>query len=393
MTKKFDNLLEYLPGIRDAAKNLRENVLADLVMIGEIPAPTFNEEKRIQFLLQKFSECGLQNCSMDEKMNGFGILPGKQDTRNILVVANSDTLNEQDKNIMVEIRVDQVVGPFVGDNSLALAAMTSIPPLLEQMDIQLGSNLIFMAASRSLGRGNVEGLRFFLADGAMPIHFGLCIEGVQLGRLNYSCLGMLRGDIICRLPDDYDWSRFGSTGAIIPMNDVITRISNIPLPHRPLTNLILGSIQGGISYQNIARHTTLCFEVRSESATILNKVQQQMEDITAEVTANSGIDITLDIFARREPGGIKISHPLVRSARAVLKALDIQPMMYPTTSAVAAPLIHEKIPVVTLGVTRGERRNELEEIEEVVDIEPIPTGMAQLAGVLLAMDGGFADGR
>ena len=393
MTAKFDKLLEKLTSIRDAAESIRESILANLVMIGEVPAPTFHEEKRIELLLQRFSECGLQNCSIDEKMNGFGILPGKRGARNILIVANADTLDEHEKNTVIEIRADKVVGPFVGDNSLALAAMTSIPILLEKLDLQLKSNLIFMAASRSLGRGNMEGLRFFLSEGTMPVNFGLCVEGVQLGRLNYSCMGMLRGDIICRLPEDYDWSRFGSTGAIIPMNDVITRISKIPLPHRPMTNLILGSINGGISYQNIARHTTLCFEVRSESAAMLNQVEQQIEDITAEVTANSGIDITLDIFARRNPGGIKISHPLIRSTRDILNALNIQPMMYPTTSAVSAPLIYKKIPAVTLGFTTGKRRNELDEIEEVADIEPMSLGMTQLIGVLLSMDGGFADGE
>ena len=74
--------------------------------------------------------------------------------------------------------------------------MVSLPTLFEKLQIRLKSNLVFMAAVKSLGRGNLEGLKYFLANSSLPIHAGLCLEGVQLGRLNYSCLGMFRGEIV-----------------------------------------------------------------------------------------------------------------------------------------------------------------------------------------------------
>ena len=130
----------------------------------------------------------------------------------------------------------------------------------------------------------------------------LCLEGVQLGRLNYSCLGMLRGEVTVRLPDNYDWAQFGATGSIIPMNDVINRINKIALPRRPLTSIVLGSLEGGLTYSNIARETTLRFEVRSESAEILDQTGRQIGDIAQEVAAQSGVGVDIDLFARRQPG-------------------------------------------------------------------------------------------
>jgi len=366
---------------------MRDIILANLVTICEIPAPTFKEMRRIEALLLRFSECGLHNCSADEKGNAFGILPGEVGDRNIVLTTNVDTLIEEEATPNVEISKKQLIGPFLGDNSIALAAITSLPILLEKLDIKLDANLILMGSSQSLGRGNGEGLRFFLANSAVPVDCGICFESFQIERLNYNCLGMLQGDIHVRVPEDYNWVQFGATGAIIPMNDVIARISKIPVPHRPITSLVLGKIEGGVSYHNIAHQVTLGFEVRSESKKMLKEIELQIMDIAAEVAAHSGVKAKVNVFARRNPGGIKISHPLVRSARSIQKTLKIKSMMYPTTTALS-PFTDAKIPAITLGCTTAKRKGELAEIEEVAEINPIFTGMAQLVGLLLAIDGG-----
>ncbi len=370
---------------------MREELLANLVLIGEIPSPTGSEAARVQLLLERFSDAGMESCSADEKGNGVGVLKGSDGRRKILLMAYADTLVSDITDQTVELEKDQVVGPFVGDNSLALAALTCLPTMLERLDIKLQSDVIFMGAALTLGRGNLEGIKFMLTHAPAQINAGLCIESVQLGRLNYICLGMLRGEIVCRLPDDYNWVQFGATGSITSMNDVINCINAISLPRRPLSSIVLGSIQGGISYRNIARETKLCFEVRSESPEILSQIQKRMENIVMEVASQSGLEVTLDFFGRRDPGGMPISHPLVECGRSIISGLGIQPMMYPTTSAMCA-LVEHGIPSVTLGITTGERARVLDEIDEALAIEPMAAGMAQLVAMLLAIDRGACDG-
>jgi tripeptide aminopeptidase len=378
-------VIERLPAFREAAEQLREVVLANLVLIGELPAPTGGEEQRVGLLLQRLSESGLQQCSSDELGNGFGVIPGAAGRRNLLVVTNADSLVERAADQHVEIETDRVIGPFVGDNSLALAALASLPLLLERAGLRLRSNLVVMAAARTHKRANLEGLRHFLEHSAMPLAAGLWLESVQLGRLNYSCLGMMRGEIVCRLSENYDWAQFGSTGTITPMNDIISRINKIPVPRRPMTSVIFGSIHGGFTYNNIARETILGFEVRSESAEILVQMREQLEDIVEEAAAQLGVVATLDIIARREPGGLDIGHPLVRNGRAILTALGIVPQLYATTSALSA-FIERKVPAVTLAISTGERLSALDEIDEAVSLPGVWTGLAQLMGMLAAMD-------
>lgn len=385
MPEKPVNVIELLPRIRAAAGEMRETLVANVVMIGEIPAPTGNEESRARFFSQRLNENGLLHCFTDPMSNAFGLLPGTDGTRTIMVVANGDTLVYEAADQTVEVRPETLVGPFVVDNSLALGAISALPELFDKLHVRLQSNVLLLMASRSQGRGNLEGMKYFLSNSKIKPNAGICFEGVQLGRLNYTCLGMRRGEITCRLPDDYNWAQYGNTGAVVPMSDVISRIGKIAIPRRPLTSMVLGSIEGGVSYHNIARQTVLRFELRSESAEIMAQIEAQLDDIAEEVSSTFGIQAKLDIFAKREPGGIEIGHPFVRDARAILAALGLQPMLYPTTSVMSA-LVAEGIPSLTLGFTTGERRHDLDEIDETAEIGPMTTGLAQLAAVIISMD-------
>lgn len=386
----METILKDLPRIRAAAGELRDILLGDTIHIVERPALTGNEEKRVEFFVNRLAESGVVNTSIDEKGNGFGFLPGSEGKRNILLFGYADTYVEDPGDRTVEVESSRVVGPFVGDNSLALSALLLIPLLLEKLGLTPRSNLILMAAAKTLGRGNLEGLRSFLQSSFAPVHAGLCLESVQLGRLNYACLGLHRCEVTVRLPDNYNWVHYGSTGTITPMSEIITKINAIPVPRRPLTAIVLGSIAGGVSPRNIARETKLEFEIRSESPDILREVRAKIAAAVEEVGARSGMHARLDIVSERDPGGIDLTHPLVQNARAIMAALDIQPMMYATTSAMSA-LIDARIPALTLGITTGERLNELDEIDEALALAPMPAGIAHILGILLAIDGGLCD--
>jgi len=381
------DILAELPRFRDAAKALSQTILANLVMLGEIPAPTFGEERRIHLLQQRFSECGLQNSSTDEVCNGLGVLPGVEGEQNILVVAHADTVFPDRIDHNITLQSNRATGPAVGDNSLGLAVLASLPTLLEHLGIRLNCSLILMGGARSLGRGNLEGLRFFLANNELPLKAGLSVEGVQLGRISFSSIGMVRGEITCKVTEEYDWSQFGDASAILALNEVINKIVRIRLPRKPRSNIFLGSVSGGTSFNQMATQAVLRFEIRSESGEMVRDACRQMEEIVAEVSSQLGAEVKLDIFARRRPGGIGFRHPLSQQARRIQKKLRIAPKAGPSTSELSA-LIGQKIPGITLGVTHGEHLNE--ENESVL-IEPMFTGIAQIIGILLAIDGGFCD--
>lgn len=382
-----EEIIADLPEIREVCVTLRETLLANLVMLGEIPAPTFGEEARTNFLVQRFSECGLQNTSIDERGSGFGILSGTDRERNILLLAHADTVFSERRDHTVSVRADRVSGPGVADNSLGLAVLATLPTLFEKLGLQLNSGVVMMGAARSLGRGDLEGVRFFLDNNKIPFTAGICVEGVQLGRLGYASAGMLRGEILCRVPEEYDWIRRGTTGAILVLNEVINRILGIPLPRRPKTSIVLGSVEAGAGFNIIPTEGKLCFEVRSESAEIVRQIASDLDDIVEDVISQTGAEVILDIVARREPAGLKIGHPLVKQTREIMSSLGLRPHITPSISELSTMIVHG-IPAITLGITDGDH---LHELRESVLIEPMFTGLAQLIAVLLAIDGGLCD--
>ena len=387
MNQNLTGLLNELPAFEKGVRELSEILLTNLVMVSEIPAPTFGEQRRMQFLLDRFIESEVQNGSTDETGNALGIIPGTTGEQNILVVAHLDTVFSEKIDHTVSIEPHFVSGAGIGDDSLGLAVIASLPYILDHLRIKLRSNIILMGSSRSLGRGDLDGLRFFLDNRNVPISTGICVEGVKLGRLSYSSIGMLRGEITYRVPEEYDWTRFGAGGAIVNMNDVINRILEIPLPRRPRTSIVLNSIEAGASFNTIPRQAQLQFEIRSESGEMVRTLGNRITDITAETSSQTGAEVVFQELASRQPGGIPYSHPLATNARSIIQALGITPRISPSTSELSAFIGHG-IPAVTIGITEGEHHNE--DVERL-EIDPIYRGVAQLIGLLALIDGGDGD--
>ncbi len=381
-------ILEKIPLFQEELARNKEILLANLVMAGEIPAETFREARKKEFMLDRFRECGLDKISTDEVENAYAILPGRS-SRNILVSSHMDTLFPASVDHTVQVDRDVVTGAGVADNSLGVAVVTSLPTLLQAMGLQFDSNLILMGASRSLGRGNIEGIRFFLDNYDEPIEAGIFVEGVELGRLSYNSLGMLRGEVRFRSegqPLADDWVR---TGMIEPLANLIVKLQTIPLPHRPRTNIILGSCNAGKSFNMPATEARLRFEVTSEEIGMVSSLHQRIDEIIQEVASESGLDVDFEIIARRRPGGIGFSHPLTWATRKVMDHLDLSPIIQPSMGELSA-LIDKKIPGLTLGISRRATRAES---EESVYIEPMFAGIAQLIAVISAIDEGICHER
>ncbi len=376
-----------IASLPETLANYREVLLANLVMLGEIPAPTYEEEERLDFLLHRFNEAGLTESSIDDGGNAIGILRGTEGDKTIMVNAHADTVFSKKTDHTMQITDRQVSGPGVADNSLGTAVLATLPYFFEQLDLEFRSNLLFLGGAKSLGRGNLEGIRFFLQNNPFHITEAICIEGVELGRLSYTSIGMLRGEITCKVPESYDWSRFGDASAILTLNEVINKINDIRLPKRPRTSIVMGSITGGSSFNTIAKEAVLGFEVRSESQEVVETTGQTIRDIVMEVSSKTGDEVILDIFAKRRPGGIPFAHPLNRCARDVMEKLNIEPRLAPSTSELSA-LIDKNIPALTLGITNGEN---IHKENETIQIEPIFRGVAQLIGMLMTIDGGCCD--
>lgn len=369
-------------GYRERLTQMRERILADAVMIGEIPSPTFEEDRIVEFIRNRLTEENLDRISVDEVKNATGVINGKTGKNNILVAAHTDRLWEASVDHTVTVNETHLTGPGIADNGLGVAALTTLPSVLKFLEVELDSNLILLGASRSMGRGDLGGLRFFTDNTPEKIGASVCLEGIQLGRLSYSSLGMNRCEINVRTPEEHHWESWSLSGAIISLTQIVQRILAIETPEVPKTSIILGSMHSGNSYNMPPTEATLRFELRSEEPGMVTRIREQIREIIEEVVAENQITVQLDILASRRPGGIGFSHPYVKGVREVMQELGIEPKVAPSTSELSV-LLENNIPSITLGLTEGDNKHK---VNESIRIAPIFSGFAQMIAVLQLID-------
>jgi len=383
----LSRLLNEIPERIELIRQKRDSFLTDAVLLGEIPSPTFGEEERIRVVADRFTENGLSNPIVDEFGNASAQLPGTEGQSSILIMAHADCVFSPEVRHEIQVGSDSMTGPGIADNALGLAAMISLPRMLRELDIHLRDNLILVANSRSLGRANLEGAHGFLETMSLPARAGICVEGSTLGRLSYSGLGTLRGEITLQVPSDYDWKRFGASGAISHLTGLINQIREIPIPKEPKTQLVFGGLKCGSSYNTSPRQGSLRFEITSEEDEIIGQMENQLNEICEQFSAETGTRVNMEVVAKRKNCGIPFTHPLVRTTRSIMQEAGITPQVDPSTGDLNA-LILGGLPAVTLGLTTVEN---LREVNETIHLDPLYAGMAQLLTLIQAIDQGICD--
>lgn len=377
---------ESLLAHREALRHLREILFANVVMAGEIPAPTGYERRITRFLSDRFTECGLDNISLDQAGNVAGVISGKTGRRNLLVAAHVDKIWAETEDHTVSVGVGVMGGRGLADNSLGVAVLATLPLILEELGIELDANLVLLGTTRSFGRGDLRGMRFFLENSAWEIDSALCLEGIDLGRLSFSSLGMARGEIVVELarPHDEETSNEAASGVIATLSELIGAMLEINRRGCPDTRILIGSIESGSGYSVPPGRGLVRFEIRSLEADRVAAVEEELVQLIGRFSGREGAKVGIEIIARRSPGNLGIDHPLVREAGGILKILGVESRIEPSVSELAA-LLDRRIPSLTLGLTKGENRHSP---EESILLDPIFDGLAQLVSMLEFMDRG-----
>ena len=120
---------------------------------------------------------------------------------------------------------------------------------------------------------------------------------------------------------------------------------------------------------------------------MVKKIYSDIKDIVEGIGHENEVDLNLKTISNLRSSRLKFNHPLVKSAAAVLETLGIKPISKSTESALSIFLSH-KIPTLTLGITHGVNYYT---DNATMEIEPMFSGIAQIIGVLKAIDSGVCD--
>jgi tripeptide aminopeptidase len=364
-----------------------DRVIELAIEIQQIPAPTFYENKRAQFMLECFQGENLADIAIDEIGNVYARLPGSHSNRPILVSAHLDSVFPIDTELGIARSSDKISGPGIGDNAIGLAGLIGLVWILNQRQQQLASDIWFAANVGEEGLGDLRGMRAIVERFADLPQAYIILEGMALGQIYHRGLGVHRFRITVTTPGGHSWVDHGKSSAIHELIQVANRILDLQVPEQPRTTINIGVLQGGISVNTIAAQAHLELDIRSEDESILEGFVNKIKDIVQD-SNHPDVQVKAETISQRPTGNIPHNHPLVKTAIRSLKSLGIQPHLNIGSTDANIPL-SLGYPALCLGLTTGSGAHTL---REYVHVPPLHLGLQQLISVLEGIDAAkFAD--
>jgi len=384
----MDDYLSVLPRFVDQIRNIREIIISNIVLLGQISAPTFYERRRAECLVERLADFQVDECSIDDFGNPIGVIRGASaEKQPIFVVAHLDTFSELAVDQHYEVTDKIISGIGVSDNSAAVGVLASLPEIFDRLALAFESDIVLVAPVQTIGRGNLKGIRQLLETWPTPIRGAICLETVDLGRLNYSSNGMIRGVISCSIVSEKPIGRHHTPNAILVINEVINAILALRLPQKPRTQIVIGKIAGGFNHGKIAYDAKIGFEIRSDADAMVKELYNDIRDIVDEINKAFVVELKLNRISNLNATRLQYNHPLVKCASRILNRLGVEAVSEPSETALSI-FLQRKIPAITLGLTYGDNYHQ---DGSMIEINPMFKGISQIPALITAMDNGACD--
>ena len=357
--------------------------LIDLaIAIQQIPAPTFHEAHRAEFIRSRFAGEGLADVEVDATGNVYARLPGSGREQPLVVSAHLDTVFPSSVDLHFEHESEpragtgtasRILGPGIGDNSLGVAALSGLVWALRQRGLSLPGDLWLVANTGEEGLGNLLGMQALVERfGSSPIAY-IILEGMGLGQVYHRGLGVRRYRITVHTSGGHSWIDYGQPSAIHELTALSARIAALDLPSTPRTTLNIGIISGGTSVNTIAAEAMLELDLRSESTEALEALAGQVGQLV-QAAQKPGVKVEAEVIGLRPSGELPADHALVRLAQECLRAVGVEPHLNIGSTDANLPL-KRGLRAVTIGLTTGGRAHT---VHEFINIPPLEKGMEQV---------------
>ncbi|MCX6067632.1 MAG: M20/M25/M40 family metallo-hydrolase [Chloroflexi bacterium] len=151
------------------------------IQIQQIPAPSFAENERAQFIRKMFAAEALTDIQTDSAGNVLARLKGKEPGNPLIISAHMDTVFPAETDLAIRRAEDRIYGPGIGDNSMGVAGLFGVLWRLRERGNQLPGDVWFVANTCEEGLGDLRGMRALVEHfGAAPKAY-LILEGMALG--------------------------------------------------------------------------------------------------------------------------------------------------------------------------------------------------------------------
>lgn len=348
-------------------------VVERAIQIQQIPAPTFQEQKRAEFVRDSFAAEELEDICMDETGNVFARWAGKGEGKPLIISAHLDTVFPMETNLRLSRGTDLIHGPGLGDNSLGVAALFGLLWSLRDRSLQPRGDIWLVANVCEEGLGDLRGMKAVVDRFKENVHAYLVLEGLALGHVYHRAVGVKRYRVTAHTSGGHSWSDYGQPSAVHELAKLVVELASLSLPTHPRTTMNVGRIYGGTSVNVIASEASLDLDLRSEGQEALTALVSAVDRLIQKAN-RAGVSVEAQVIGQRWAGEISADHPLVRLAKDSLYELGLDAGLISGSTDANVPL-SKGYPAIVLGVTTG---GSAHTVHEYINTKPIAQGLEQL---------------
>ena len=280
------------------AKNLQW-VNDEQVRLTEIPAPSFQEEKRAAAVKALLADEGMQVRS-DKIGNVIAELRGLNDKECVLLAAHLDTVFPAGTEVTVRREGERLIAPGISDNGTGLAALVGIARAMHVAKIKPQRTILFAANVGEEGEGNLRGMRALIDAYRAKLQAVIVLDGSGTDHVTTKALASRRLEVVITGPGGHSWSDFGMVNPINALVRGSQRFINTKVPISPRTTFNLGEIEGGTSVNSIPHEAKLKVDLRSESEDELIRLETALRECMA-----AGVKDEMDNARDRSKGKLE----------------------------------------------------------------------------------------
>lgn len=402
-------------GIKMEHKKIEE--MKNLVeQVTKIPAPTFKENKRADFVKRWLEEKGIGGVIQDEAGNVILALDAEYTGRYVVVSAHLDTVFENEE-ITVQKEKNREGGEIwralgIGDNSANVAVLMMAAWQLwqekeerkKQKSRKVHYPFIFLWNVGEEGLGNLKGMRAFMKQHRDRVDKVIALD-LYYDKLCTGAVGSKRYQVCVNTEGGHSYLDFGNANAIEILAGIIEELYRIPIQEKAMpqacekdrssmihkTTFNVGMIEGGTSVNTIAQQASMLYEIRSDSAKHMQQIEKQAIDIWEKRNRTNSLGkqlegqsckVTWKLVGDRPCMGEVDQEKLRRladSIQSIIKQKTGKKVPKVSISTDCNIPLSVGIPSVSFGVSVGGGAHTL---QEWIDVDSLQTGYEILMEVL-----------
>lgn len=323
-----------------------------------IPAPTFFEQKRAEWMAARFRALDW-DAKIDRAGNVVASLGTRRDAPLIAVTAHLDTVLAPRAADDIKASPDgKLFGPGVSDNGAGLSALLALAAVW-QAARPLEDSPVLIANVGEEGEGNLSGMRYLCravpSAAANPrMKAFLVLDGPGTERITSQALASRRFDVTITGRGGHSWSDYGVGNPVHALSRAVTLFNDRVPVAGPKSSFNFGLIEGGSSINSIPSEARAKVDLRSESAARIDEMAALLgaaveEAVSVENNRGTGrVAAKMKEIGARPGGGLAADAPILEYLRAVDAHLGIRSHLDCSSTDANIPL-SLGIPAVSIG--------------------------------------------